>query len=330
MKNITNALKKYLDEALNAKTQILAWKEKNELPFFLIDSYDFFEILLFDKKCLAMIAKNESELTPAKVRKDWELVKNRWPGLCFYVQKTISSHNRLRLIKQNVPFVVPGNQLYLLELGVNLQEHFEKQFVPKKHFSPATQVVIIYALLHGLEKRNPSMLVEKLGYTHTTMTRVFNELEAAQIGKMVNEGKERWWIFQGTKRDLWEQTSVMLRSPIRNRHAYKYYPGAKMWKEPLLSGLSALAEITMINPPYIPIYAMGIDDLKSECAPNGIRDKFFPEEDADLELELWNYNPKLVTENDRVDPFSLYLSLRDTEDPRVESALEELMEKIQW
>ena len=328
MKNALVALKKYLDETLNTKTTTLAWRGKKELQFFLTDTYDFFEIVLFDKVCLAMFVKNELEVTPALVRKHWEHVKNKWGGPCFYVQSAISSYNRLRLIKHHVPFVIPDKQIYLPDLGVDLHERFEKQLIPKNHFSPSTQAVLIYALNKKVgEGYTPSMLVKKLGYTHTTLTRVFNELEASEIGEVTSKGKERWWFFKGSKKDLWEQSKSKLRSPIKSRKSMKYFPGAKK-SQILQSGISALADTTMINPPPIPVYAMGIVEYRQTNIPKRLQ--LSPSDEADLELEIWNYNPKLVSEHGKVDPFSLYLSLRETEDERVETSLEKMMEKIEW
>ena len=53
-------------------------------------------------------------------------------------------------------------------------------------------------------------------------------------------------------------------------------------------------------------------------------------EGAAFELEIWHYDPDLFAKKGCVDPYSLYLSLKETEDERVEAALEELMEKIKW
>ena len=50
-------------------------------------------------------------------------------------------------------------------------------------------------------------------------------------------------------------------------------------------------------------------------------------EEADVQLELWSYNPKLFEKDGLVDPFSLYLSLQDIKDERVEAALEKLIEE---
>ena len=45
---------------------------------------------------------------------------------------------------------------------------------------------------------------------------------------------------------------------------------------------------------------------------------------------LWRYDPTLLSEEDVADRLSLYLSLKDNPDERIEGALRELMEGIRW
>ncbi len=327
MNNLIEKFKGYLKETLGIEISILPWKGQKMLPFFLVDAYTFFELSLLNHPCLLMISKDDFELTPNTIKKQWEQVAKKSNVPCIYVSNTISSYNRKRLIQDRIPFIIPNNQIYVPDLGLDLREHFKQQRERKQLFSPATQIVIISALLREKsEKLTPSELAATLGYSPMTMTRVFNELEAAGIGKLINKGKERWWIFED-KRDLWEQTNGMLRSPIRSRESMKLIPGGKMPEMPL-AGISALTETTMINPPLLTIYAMGIEEYRKEKIPKGLRHS--PVDEADLELEIWNYNPNTLSEHEKVDPFSLYLSLRDIEDERIEAALEELMEKIKW
>lgn len=328
MNNWIEKFKKYFEETLSLEISIIPSKEQGKLPFFLVDSYDFFEMSLLNNSCLLMVSREDNELTPNTIQKHWEQVAKKWNAPCIYVSNTISSYNRKRLIQHHIPFVIPDNQIYIPDLGLDLREHFKQLRINKKFFSPATQLVILSVLLKEKSERLiPSELAAKLYYSPMTMTRVFNELEAAGIGKLINKGKERWWIFVDTKRDLWKQTNGMLRSPIRRRESMKLWPGGKTPEMPL-SGISALAETTMINPPLVPIYAMDTEDYRQTDIPKGLQ--LSPVDEADLELEIWNYNPKLLSEHGRVDPFSLYLSLRETKDERIEMALEELMEKIKW
>jgi hypothetical protein len=47
-------------------------------------------------------------------------------------------------------------------------------------------------------------------------------------------------------------------------------------------------------------------------------------------VEVWRYDPRLLSKTETVDKLSLYLSLKDNEDERVQIELENLMNEIQW
>lgn len=317
MEKIAFAIEHYFQEALGQKVKVHLWRKQKELPFFLLDSYNFYEFKLLTNACLLMVAKKGLEVTPALVRKHWEQLLKKWDGPCIFVQETISAYNRKRLIEHRVPFLVPGNQLYLPELGIDLREHFRKLRNPKKFLSPATQAIIVYALLKkAKEKLNPSYLVKELGYTHMTMTRALDELEEASIGTVYREGRERFWVFEGSKRELWEQTKPMLRSPVKTRVWLKHK------KPKIAAGLTALSYFTMINPPTVPVYAISWEEWKrwkkSEV------EELPSSEEAAFELEIWYYDPHLFAKDSAVDLFSLYLSLQTNGDERIETAMEEL------
>ena len=193
------------------------WKGQGELPFFLVNRYSFYETTLLEQACILMIAKANADLTPTAIKKHWELVQQKCGGLCIVIQQGVSAYNRARLIGHHIPFIVPGNQMYLPDLGIDLREHFRKLRTSSlKSFSPATQAVVIYALLHGTNERFiPSELAKKLKYTPMTMTRAFDELQAANIGEISHKGRERWWLFAGSKRELWEQTRPLMRTPVK-------------------------------------------------------------------------------------------------------------------
>jgi hypothetical protein len=328
MTDLIENLKKYLDESLGVEISIFPWKEQKKLPLFLFDAYTFFETSLLNNPCLIMISKNETELAAHIIQNHLKQVTKKWNDPFIYISDTISSYNRKRLIQHHIPFIIPNNQIYIPDFGFDLREHFKQQRICKEFFSPATQTVIISTLFREKNERLiPSELASTLGYSPMTMTRVFNELETAGIGKLIKKGKERQWFFEDSKKDLWEQTNDKLRSPIRSRESMKLWPGSKKVQMPL-AGISALAETTMINSPPLLIYAIGVEEYRQTNIPKGFQ--ISPVDEADFELEIWNYNPILFAKGGKVDPFSLYLSLRETTDERIETALEELMEKIQW
>lgn len=323
MEPLLQSIKKYLHETLKVDIEIRRWKNQSNLPFFLTDTYKFYETSLFNQPCLLMISHENTETTPGMIRKHEQQIQKNWKGFIIYVQPALSSYNRKRLIEQHIPFIIPGNQMYLPDCGIDLREHFRKIHTKKdRGFSPATQTVVIYALLRKThEKLTATMLTEKLGYTLMTMTRALNELKIAEIGEFRREGREHFWIFLD-KETLWKQAKLFLRSPIKK----------KIWlKDPQLklsAGLSALSHFSPLSPPTLPVFAIGPSQWR--LLKQSEVEEIPSSEGASAELEIWNYDPELFANDGFVDPISLYSSLEANKDERIELCLEEMMEKIEW
>jgi len=89
-------------------------------------------------------------------------------------------------------------------------------------------------------------------------------------------------------------------------------------------GLAALLVSSLLSAPGV-----SRDDWKSLRQHHKVVE--VPEPDAEAqEIEVWSYRPELLADGDRVDPLSLYLSLKGNRDERVEAALEEMMETLPW
>lgn len=323
MRDLIESLKNYLNEALNVSIDVHRWKNTGSLPFFLTDAYDFFNFLIFEQPCLLMVSKEKAEITPGLISKHYKQAQKSCDDCIIYAQSSLSSYNRKRLIEHNIPFIIPGNQMYLPHLGIDLREHFRRLHDKKnKAFSPASQAVIIYALVHQTsENLTSSYFVEKLGYTLMTINRAFAELKAAQIGQFFQEGRKRCWAFSD-KRILWKEAAPFLRSPVKKRLWLKSH------QLKIIAGLTALSHLSLLAPPSLPVFAANMHQweiwqkLGFEELPSA--------DGADIQLEIWHYDPELFAKNNIADPFSLYLSLKENQDERIESALKEMMENIEW
>jgi hypothetical protein len=49
-----------------------------------------------------------------------------------------------------------------------------------------------------------------------------------------------------------------------------------------------------------------------------------------VKVEVWKYAPSLLSGNEYVDRLSLYLSLRDNEDERIQIECDTLIEEMKW
>ncbi|NLH49298.1 MAG: hypothetical protein GX444_11950 [Myxococcales bacterium] len=328
MTNEFLALERYLKEVLGIQIAVAPWRESGRLPAFLRDQYLFFQTTIDGQPCLLMKDRAKAELSPATVRKHMALVLEKWNADIIYVRDRVTSYNRKRLIEQKIPFIVPGNQMYLPMLGIDLREHFRKLRLPTPTLTPATQALIVHVLLmrHTVQRLTPTQAATELSYTPMTMTRVFDEIESASLLAMVVDGRQRCLLVPGDLKELWEKALPFLRSPIRKRIYVSL-----MTNEPPgpFAGLSALARYSDLAEPNRPIFAVSRERWKTLKQKRQVRELPIAEADA-TEIEVWNYSPHRSSVSQIVDRFSLYLSLKDNPDERVEAALDQMMRGVQW
>ncbi len=122
------------------------------------------------------------------------------------------------MIEQKVPFIVPGNQMYLPMLAIDLREHFRRIREESPTFSPSTQVVVLHALLRAAgHVLIPAEMAPRLAYSAMTMTRAFDELETANLAEVTVRGRERCLRFTGGRKEIWGNALPFLRSPVSKR-----------------------------------------------------------------------------------------------------------------
>ena len=324
------AVHEYLHQTLGIAPRVRAWPRAGELPYFLQDTFEFRELTLLDRQVLLAIAKRPGKQGLASVRGQMDKLRQLAGIPVVYVTGALASYERKRLIEQKVPFLVPGNQLYLPDLGIDLREYFRKPAAASDTaLSPATQAMLLTVLLRKPwpAKWQPAEVVSELGYTKMTLSRAVKELTAAGVATLSTEGRARWLHAEHTAAATWERAKPLLRSPVKRR----------LWARPVrgwnpllvrLAGLSALARHSMLSEPRWLIYAVSPAQWKAAMNA-GIETLPEPLPGA-CEWELWHYNPALTPESETVDPLSLTLSLQGNTDERVQLALDELKGHFPW
>lgn len=314
----------YLHQTLGVRPHAAAWDGAGRLPAFLTARYRFALLALEGRELLLMVDEAPDPESPAVIRKHAEQVRAKWAGPIVYVRDRVTAYNRKRLIEQRVPFIVPGNQMYLPELGLDLREYFQTPAPTKRKFRPATQAVLIFVLLNqDKEGTTASELAPALGYTTMTLSRAFDELESVELATSEASGRERVLRFQTRRRDTWERAQPWLIDPVKSRHFVAIRPHG------VRAGQDALARYTMLAEPRVPVTAIGHKQwlaFTHEHPEAEVHDR----ESAKSEVEVWKYEPREHEKPGVVDPLSLYLSVRRTGDERVEQALDVLMEQVRW
>ena len=313
----------HITDVLGVTANLPVDDASGHLPNLLNNFYVIVPLDLLGHRCLLLLERTPHSVTPAVARKHIELAARHRNDLCILVPQAIDAPMRAKLIAQRVPFIVPGNQLYLPDLGIDLREHFRRQRRQRDVLSPAAQMTLLHLLLRPDSlPTTPQVLAGLLGYSAMTMTRVADELEQAGLVQTQRNGRHREVSLADDRKQTWEKAQPLLASPVHTRVWLGALP-----ETPLpLAGLSALAAASDLAGPDAVCLACG-PRTSEQLKKTGIA--VVEDEDlASAQLEVWTYEPLAV--GGAVDPLSLYLSLRDSHDDRVLLALDQVMEAVAW
>jgi len=320
---VLKELQRYVKQTLGVDAEPTGWDKEEGLPFFLREAYSFFLLRLMGRDFLLMVDRQKSETPPASIRKQLEQIRKLWPDEVIYVREQITAYNRNRLLQNQIPFVVPGNQLYLPMLAMDLRERFLASRPEVKKLSAVAQVVVLQAVYKHRALFDESMTLtkwaEELGYTKMSMTRAFREL------RTVFEDQQPDEEFRG--RELWERLRPFLRSPVRKRRFYAVHETDVT--QQVLAGDSALAFYTMMAEPARWTVCMTAERWRAfqeQVVPVELERP----EPGCLEVQIWIYAPDLFARNGAADPLSVFLSYEKSTDERVEMALEKMLEDVSW
>lgn len=321
----------YLKEVLGIESPgVKPWVRANELPYFLRDIFQFSELELLGQPVVLAIARAEVKQSLSEVKVWLGKVMTLAGHPAVYVTDALASYERRRLIVQKVPFIVPGNQLYLPDLGLDLREYFRQRApATEAALSPSAQAMLITALLRQPWQPDwqPSRIATQLGYTPMTQSRAVKELTAAGLATAHTVGRSCWLRMELPPDQVWERAKPALRTPVR-RTFWVAANGFVAHRPSRLAGLSALSRYTMLAEPKWPVFALTAADWKA-ATDAGVRELPEPEAGAQ-EWQLWSYSPALQPDANMVDPLSLTLSLQENADDRIQLALDQLKGQLPW
>ena len=319
-------LERYLSDTLHNFTKVTEYKCRDRLPSFLSYAYKLYESQIVGKRCVFLVCEQGIE-TPLQIAKHVNLVRGDREDIVIFTTFTMSAYNRNRLLRYGIPFVVPGNQLYIPELAMDLREHFRsKRLRQADRLSPAAQSVLFHYILgRGEYTSTPSQLSGQLYYSAMSIGRAFDDLERAGLAETDKQGKERHVAFKFNRRKLLQEALPHLRTPVRAekfiRKTHFTFPMKK-------AGETALALQTDLAQPDIETYAVCSGDWKAVSEACGFIET--SRYDAELIVETWAYNPVCLSDKQIVDPLSLYAQFHSHKDERVVMAAEQLLDEIEW
>ena len=335
--NLLKAAQSHLRATLHMPASLKSWGAKKGLPPFLANGFDYRQTELFGNAILLVVPKSYDAKNPTSLSKQLGAIQRHFAGILVLVLEHLSAYQRGRLIEESAAFIVPGNQLFIPQLAMDLREHFRRRRdFGEDQLSPASQALILRHLnLRDVEGAKPSDIAKTLRYSAMSIGRAFEELEASVLSRVETRGRSKHIQFSDAPRELFEAAAPRLRSPVKAEHWFRasYLPmgfhGSPLPQYLPAGGESALSERSTMSKPRILCFAAGPKDWK-RIQSGEFGEEVEQDEEPNFAIDVWWYDPDIVSGAREVDALSLYMQFRDNADERLAAAAEQLLEEFAW
>ena len=326
-----NDLESYLKKDFGLEISLQPVKQAllEKLPLYLRSLYKLYNGSLIGQQLFWAKVNEQDDWTPDQLQKQSKQLQKLLNAQLVFVIDRLTSWNRKRLIEKRIAFAQPFKQLYipklLIQLGDIAQNSLQVEDAIEKFSAPAQFAVLYHLQVQSIESKSFQQLAEQLQYSAMTITRVAYELKRAKLLRVKGEDRKKTLIFDVHGKELWEKAQSKLASPVREQW---FTDELSFVKNLQLAGDTALAEYTLLAEATQKTYAIGKDEFRFFKTSSAF--KQLDKKNGSFKIEVWLYNPYLLSKTKEVDKLSLYLSMRNQTDERVKRSLDDLLNEMQW
>lgn len=321
-------IKAYLRTTVDEKAEIYMYDNNDVLPIYLREKYFLYKGKVLDKDII-FIEDRDKDITLNAIEKDIITFNKLLRISTAVIFKQFSEYKRKKLIGRRIPFLALDRQMFIPFLGLDLNEKIRKPEIKiTNKFSSIAQLFFLYLLYNDIVISNKEIAV-KMSYTKMSASRALNELYDKKLLTYEMKGKtNRKKCYRRIKDPLYYLNGQKyLKSPIKK--SIYLYDEYNYINNSLNAGLSALTDISMINPhkyKTIAIDRKKVDEIQKHRI--GKEDGFM--RNPVVEIELWAYDPTLLSYTNNVDIVSLKLSLENENDDRVMYEIDKILKEKKW
>ena len=308
----------YLKDMLGIRVRYIE-DETPEVSEYLNALYRFQPVLLDDVKAYFVFPK--IKLRPiGEVKDHVKSIEKVLGKPVVLVVDFFCSQQKKYLCYHKIPFIVLDRQIYLPFMGIYLQNKENNNEIIFDMFLPSSQLMLLYYIYLGCPEMYTSEFLGVMPFNSTTVSRASRQLEQLGFIEAERRGKNKAIFTDKTPKELFESLKSKLMNPVKRT---VYVKKEDLKDDLMLSGYSALADYTSVSFPPAECYAS--DKVKYWSK--------YELEELDnatdlIAVEIWRYDPNILSDGKSVDRLSLALSLRDDEDPEVQKAVETMLDQL--
>lgn len=289
------------------------------LPLFVEASNDWYDAEIGGFKMVLAVAKRTG-LAPQDVIAQWTAIRRNAKFDCVMILRGEDNDFCNLLEAARVDYIMPGLRLHVEgKLMLVTRPAAKRAYVPKRRMSVVAQQIALHYLLKGKDGRSGfEELTAALGLGQVRVSVAARELERLNLCSVDRAWRAHALVWSSGKRDLWKRALPMMDSPVQRRMRTRNPPAGLP-----VAGIEALSSMSMLASDAEPTYAISRKDSRVK----DLKDDRY----EGATVEVWKYAPALLSgDGTCVDPLSLYLSLKDDPDPRVQGELRTVMEELKW
>lgn len=317
-----------LNRILNMDFHINKITDKSGLPLYLARPQIYEAIY----NTIDFIIVSMGEISGTRIKnllKQRLIYENKYRKPVVFSFSAVTRYQREVLINNNLPFISLPNHIYMPFFGIALNNTFvapDRRGVSDS-FSPAAQLLfILLAYSSSSRKYSKGEAANILKLTNTSITRASNVLKS--VGLLEEYTYQNYKYIRKTDSGLSyiKKGIPYLINPIQKEIYVKRKP--EMNKYPY-AGEYALSSVSMLNQPDEITRAIS-SKLYKLLTPEEVDPEMIQTERC-VKLQIWKYDPLIFSDKDNiVDRISLYCTLIDDNDERIENETEGLLDNIKW
>ncbi|MEO8172439.1 MAG: hypothetical protein ABI581_05130 [Sediminibacterium sp.] len=326
----------FLPDNLGAVTDLLPIPQKDfgRVPLYLSHAYQLYQAKVFGIEVVLARLQHPENLTTGGIMKNLTIFQGIFGSVVVLVADDMTGIRKRRLIQDRVNFIVPGKQMFLPALMVDLTEQADTRNYPqtKDTLLPSAQFILLYHILHKIKYPQPQIedlpfknLAKLLHYTPMAISNAVENLVLHGLCR-VEGTKEKFIHFIAERNELWEMAGNYFINPVLKTVYADAMPTGNIYRK---TGINALAEYGDLNPEEPVHYALGKQTYFALEKTGALKN--VNSEEGNVTIEVWKYDPEPlafgISHEGNVDPLSLCLIFKDTEDERINMALDQLLEK---
>lgn len=306
-----------IDHIFGLSIRYEPWDNKSILPLYIVNSYQFYTAYIENIRCIVIKPIEELPTLPSLKKQIQKMrVIDDVPVVLY--SKTISFYRRKSLLENHIPFMT-DKQVFLPFIGTLLVDEKGIEKIKDK-FVYSTQLLFLAYMYNHEKKVYVSDLSKSLPFSAMTLSRAVKQLEMTDLFLVYKDGVNKVIESKYSYKELFDRIQHYLLTPVRQAG---YMDQSLVTDHMVLSGESALSEMSMLNPSRIRTYAVNEKDFDKTQLIDELIDP-----DVQVKVEIWAYNPQLFTHTNIADTLSIVLSFKENKDERIEKIIEDILKPL--